>query len=219
MLRLAELNVILLPVRAVTVVPIQNLARATSRHTTVHAPRLDHPSIIVDADITFTEPAIKRALSISAAIISCSARVGQSFIRFDDDWKVEFDIFSGYRFDGWKKAVAIWSVANRTSRYATETNLVEQVEFAVGFEARVEEMWRVGEACCASVCGVSLAEECLHHVHYATEQMCSTTDCCWSYRAQNSTCWDLDVDEVVKSVIDDGVRIVDGQQVVALEQG
>jgi hypothetical protein len=56
--RLAKLHVVLLLVRTIAVVPVQNLPRSTTGHTSIHTPRLNHPSIVVYADVAFAEPSI-----------------------------------------------------------------------------------------------------------------------------------------------------------------
>lgn len=47
--------------------------------------------------------------------------------------------------------------------------------------------------------------------------MRSATKSCRTYWSQNGACGDLDIDEVVETVVDDGVRIVDGQEIAANE--
>jgi hypothetical protein len=47
--------------------------------------------------------------------------------------------------------------------------------------------------------------------------MCSAAKGSRSYWSQNGSCGDLDIDEIVETVIDNGMWIVDGQEVAANE--
>ena len=89
--------------------------------------------------------------------------------------------------------MAVRPIADWPRRHATETDLVEQVEFAIGLETGVEEMGRVGETCCATVRGVLLAKQRLQYVHDATEKMGAATDSCWTDGTEDGTSRDLDV--------------------------
>ena len=215
LLRLAKLDVVLLRVRTVAVIPVQYLPRATTRHAAIDTPRLDHPAIIMDADVAFTQPAIQCALRIATAVVSCASGVRQRFVRLDDDGEVEFDVLSRDRLNGWEEAVTVRAIANGSSRDTTKADLVEKIELPVWLEATVEEMRRVGKASCTAVCGISLTEECLHDIHHTTEEMSSTAQCCRADGTKNGTGRDFDVDQVVKPVIYHCVRIVDGEEVVA----
>jgi hypothetical protein len=94
----------------------------------------------MNTDIAFAQPAVKGALCIATSVVSCASRVWQRFICLNDDREIQLDVLSGYTFDGREQAVAIWSVADRARRYTPKANLVEEVEFAIWLEARVEEM-------------------------------------------------------------------------------
>jgi hypothetical protein len=58
LLRLAQLDVVFLSVCPVTIVAVKYLARPASRHTAIHAPRLDHPAVVVYAHVAFAQPAV-----------------------------------------------------------------------------------------------------------------------------------------------------------------
>jgi len=169
----------------------------------------------VDADVAFTQPAIQCALRIATAVVSCTSRVWQSFVRLDDDGEVELNVLRRDGLDGWEEAVAIWSIANGSSRDATKANLVEKIEFSVRLEAAVEEMRGVGKASGAAICGIALTKEGLHDVHHPTEKMSATAERCRADGPKNGASGNFDVDEVVEAVVYHCVRIVDGEEVVA----
>lgn len=119
--------------------------------------------------------------------------------------------------------MAVWAVTRGPRGYAAKSDLIEQVEGAVGgAEARVEEVRRVGEAGGAAVGWVVVADEGLHDVHDATEEMGATAECGGTNGAQDTAGWDANVEEVVEAVVYEGVWVVDGEEVVSdedFEQG
>jgi hypothetical protein len=151
-------------------------------------------------------------LRVASAVEPCAAGIGQGFVGFDDDGEVQFDVLGGNGFDGGEQAMAIWSVANWARGYASETDLIEKIEFAVGLEAAVEQMRGVRETRGAAVRGVALPEEGLHYVHYAAEEMGAAGYSGGADGAEDGARRDADVNEVVETVVHDGMGVVDREE-------
>jgi hypothetical protein len=216
-LRLYQLHVLFLPLCAVAVVSVYDLSRPTSRFSPVDAPRLDQPAVVMDAHIALTQPSVERTLGIPAPEETCASRICECLVRLNNHGEVQLDALRWDRLDRREQAMAVRPITNRTRRHAAEADLEHQIELTVWFEARVEEIRGVGEASCTAIRGIALAKESLHNVHDAPKQVRAAGDGGGADGAENGSSRDADVKEVVEAVVDDAVRVVDGQEVVADE--
>lgn len=101
--------------------------------------------------------------------------------------------------------MAIRPVAFWPRRNASKSDLVELIPFAVGLEARVEEVQAITKACSGHEGGVLLAKERLHHVHGSAEEVRSAGKCGRADGFQERALRYLDVDEVVEAIVGDCV--------------
>lgn len=116
-----------------------------------------------------------------------------------------------------KETMTIWSISNRTSGNTSKSNLIEEKEFSIRFEPAVEKVRRVGKPGSASICRVSLTEQSLHDIHDSAQKVSSATQCCWSYRAEDGSSGNDYVNEIMETVVDDAVWIVDCEKVISNE--
>ena len=61
----------------------------------------------MDAEFTGREESVKGTLGVAAAVETGAAAVGEGFIGFDAEGKVELDELCWDGFNGWKETVAV----------------------------------------------------------------------------------------------------------------
>lgn len=214
---LARQRLILRILRAVRIVPENPLPRARPRLAAIDAPRLGQPPVIMDRHLAVAEEAVQRALRIAAAKEARAAAVRDALVGLDEQREVQLDGLGRDALDGREEAVAVGPVADGARRHPAEADLVQQEPIPRRLEARVEEVRRVGEAGGGAVGGVALAEEGLDDVHDAAEEVRAAGQRGGPDGPQDRAFRDAQLDEVVEAVVDDAVRVVDGEEEVADE--
>ncbi len=162
--------------RPVLLQTMESFLAPTTRFATPDAPGHGEPSIVVQAEFSCGKESVQCLLRIATAMESSSTTIGHCFIDLKPDWEVQLDGLSRHALNGWEEAMAIRSITLRSCGDAPKGDLVELVPLAARFEAGVEEVRAIAEAGGGHEGRVLLAEEGLHDVHAAAEEVSATAD-------------------------------------------
>ena len=107
-----------------------------------------------------------------------------------------------------------YTIPHWPRRHAPEPDLVQHEKLPILPKARVKQVRRVRKPRRSTIRRVPLAEKRLQHIHHAAEEMRPTADSRGPHGFQQRALGDDNLQEVMEAVVDDAVRVVDGEEVV-----
>lgn len=116
--------------------------------------------------------------------------------------------------EGDKEVGITYTIPHRPGRHAPKPDLIQHEKLPTVPKARVKQVRRVRKARRSTIRRVPLAKKRLQHIHHAAEEMRPTADGCRPHWLQQRALGNDNLQEVMEAVVDDAVRVVDGEEVV-----
>lgn len=160
-----------------------------------------------------SEEAPKDALGVAPAVTAGAARVGNGIEDVDTERVVEFEELVRDSLHGGPEAVTVWSVAAGSAGDAAEADPVELEPLSAGAEARIHEVRAVAEAGGGHELGGFLAQEGGENVHDSGEEMGAAGEGGGTDGFEEAAVGDVDVDEVVETIVGYHAGVVDDQEI------
>ena len=143
--------------------------------------------------------------------------ISDSLVGLDPQWEITFEVLVRHVGKVRPQGVGIRPVTERTSRYATKTNLEQLIPLAIPVMARIHQMRAVREARGVQEVRITLPEQRTENVENPPQRMRTTRQRCREYGLQQRTFGDMDVDQIIEPVVKHDLRIEDHNHVDAAE--
>src|SRR5699024_11193616 len=155
----------------------QDLGAATSRLTSIHAPRVSQPPVIMNRDFTRLQKTVTHSQAITTTMQAGSARIRYGFERLYSQWIVALQELIGYVRERRPQGMTIRAISTWPPRNTTKTDLVELVPLPFAVVTRIHDMGAVGKTCRIQKFGVPLPEQTADHVENTPQGVISTGQC------------------------------------------
>lgn len=113
-----------------------------------------------------------------------------------------------------KEVGMTYAIPHRPCRHAPKPDLIQHEKLPAVPKARVKQVRRVRKPRRSTIRRVPLAEKRLQHIHHPAEEMRPTAHSRGPHGFQQRALGDVNLQEVMEAVVDDAVRVVDGEEVV-----